>query len=79
MTTRHLQIDADTFEAAKAHIQQQFDTLSWWPKEGPDQAKQEYKIMSSNPAQLAYWCEKWLNGGQWRQLENDVRQRLRRG
>lgn len=79
MTMRHLQIDSDTYEAVKAHIQQQFDTLSWWPTEEPEKAKQEYGIMSSNPAQLAYWCEKWLNGAQWRQLENDVRKRLRSG
>ncbi|CAI8764015.1 hypothetical protein [Methylocaldum szegediense] len=79
MTTRHFQIDWDTYEAAKAHIQQQFDTHSWWPTEEPEKAKQEYRIMNTNPAQLAYWCEKWLNGAQWRQLEIEVRKRLRSG
>jgi hypothetical protein len=73
MPKQSFAIDASNWEAVKAYIQEQFRTLSWWPTEEPDRAKEEFEAMQSNPDRLAEWCEKWLNGGQWRQLENAVR------
>lgn len=32
----------------------------------------EFEAGQSLPEQVTQWCEKWLNGGQWRQLENDA-------
>ena len=73
MPKQPLVIDASNWEAVKAHVREQFRTLSWWPTEEPDRAKAEFEAMQSDPEQLAEWCGRWLNGGQWRQLENAVR------
>jgi hypothetical protein len=73
MIKRSFTIDASNSEQVKAYIRQQFATLSWWPTEEPARAKTEFEAMSSQPEQVAEWCAKWLNGGQWRQLENALR------
>lgn len=73
MAKQSFQIDASNFEAVKSYIQHQFAWLSWWPTEEPEQAKAQFQRMQANPEQLTQWCEKWLNGGQWRQLKNAIR------
>jgi hypothetical protein len=79
MTQRSFVIGPSNAEYVKAHIRQQFATLSWWPTEEPARAKAEFEAMQSSPERLAEWCETWLNGGQWRQLENAVRKVVSRG
>ncbi len=78
MTRRSFSIDTSNYEAVKAYIVEQFRTLSWWPTEAPERAKIEFEAMRSNPDRLAEWCEKWLNGDQWRQLEKAVHKNSRR-
>jgi hypothetical protein len=73
MTKRSFDIDASNLAAVTAYILRQFDQLSWWPTEGPEQAKEEFRKMQGSPHELQQWCEKWLNGGQWRQLRNALR------
>lgn len=62
-------IDAANQAAVRAYIRQQFERLSWWPTQGPLQAKEEFEQLPDSPDALTRWCEKWLDGGQWRQLK----------
>lgn len=78
MTQRTFAIGTANAEHVKAHIRRQFETLSWWPTEEPARAKAEFEAMQSSPERLAEWCEAWLNGGQWRQLEAAVRKAVSR-
>lgn len=50
------------------YITKQFDNLSWWPTEGPLQAREEFEALDGSAASLEEWCKAWLDGGQWRQL-----------
>jgi hypothetical protein len=79
MIKRSFAIDASNSEQVRAYIRQQFATRSWWPAEEPARAKAEFEAMQSQPERLAEWCGKWLNGGQWRQLENALRKTASRG
>ncbi len=73
MAKRSFEIDASNFEAVKAYILRQFTQRSWWPAEGPEQAKEQFKTMQSDPQRFAQWCETWLDSGQWRQLKKALR------
>lgn len=68
MARASFSIDASNLDAAKAFIRQQFDQLSWWPAQGPHQARAEFDQLPDTADALTLWCEKWLDGGQWRQL-----------
>lgn len=72
MSRASFPIDAANMAAAKAHIRQRFDRLSWWPTQGPLQAREEFERLPDTPEALARWCEKWMDGGQWRQLKSAV-------
>jgi hypothetical protein len=45
------------------------ETQSWWPREQPRLAMEEFLHLPDTPAALQQWCEKWLYVYQWRQLE----------
>ena len=50
------------------YITKQFSNLSWWPTEGPLQAREEFEALEGSAAALEEGCKAWLDGGQWRQL-----------
>lgn len=60
-------------EIACDYLQKQFDTRSWWPKAQPGQAKQEFEQMNGSCGALNVWCERWLDLGQIRKLEREIR------
>ncbi|CAL1238958.1 hypothetical protein [Candidatus Methylocalor cossyra] len=68
-------IDAAQVERIQAYVRRQFASLSWWPTEEPLRARQEFEAVGNSPEALAAWCEKWLNAGQRRQLEQHLRDR----
>jgi hypothetical protein len=59
----------------KAYLQRQFNQLSWWPTEQPWKAKEEFEVMHNTPERLTAWCEKWLDGGEWRKLKKAIQNR----
>ena len=67
-----MKINDQNFAAACDYLQKQLATRSWWPREQPGLAKQEFKQMQGNAVSLNIWCEKWLDGGQCRQLEKAI-------
>jgi hypothetical protein len=60
-------------EIACDYLQKQFDTRSWWPKAQPKQAEEEFKLMNGSCRALNVWCERWLDLGQIRKLEKEIR------
>lgn len=72
MTKKMFPIDHENVAAARHYIAGELATKSWWPTEGPRQAEEEFERMKHQPATLAEWCAKWLNGSQWRQLRKAV-------
>jgi hypothetical protein len=68
MSKQAFSIDSANLAAARSYIRQQFAQKSWWPTQGPQQAKEEFERLPETPEALAVWCEKWLDGGQRRQL-----------
>jgi hypothetical protein len=73
MSKQTFPIDEGNMEAVKSHIRQQFDKLSWWPAEEPSKAKEEFECLRDAPESLLGWCEKWLDGGQWRKLKKAIK------
>ncbi|NOT84096.1 MAG: hypothetical protein HOP02_04780 [Methylococcaceae bacterium] len=67
-----MKINPTDLSAAQQYIQRQFDTRSWWPKEQPDLAQQEFHQMQADAAALDVWCERWLDAGQCRKLEKSI-------
>jgi len=68
MAKKTLPIHAENQQAIRAYILQQFTHLSWWPTEGPLQAREAFEALDDSPAALEHWCQEWLDGGQWRLL-----------
>lgn len=63
-------LDNSNFRAAHRYLQEQFRTNSWWPREQPHIAQQELLCLHDRPSALQIWCDKWLDAGQWQQLEH---------
>ena len=74
MSKQTFPIDSSNLEEVRQHIRQQFENLSWWPTQGPMQAKNEFENMQSRADTLVEWCERWLDGSQWRHLKISVQQ-----
>lgn len=72
MTGKKLPIDAQNIGVVRGHIRREFAEKSWWPAEGPLQAKEEFERAEQNPQDLAEWCANWLSGSQWRELKRAV-------
>ena len=70
MSKQKFPIEESNMDAVKIYINQQFAHLSWWPAEEPAKAKEEFERLSNSPEAIAGWCEKWLDDGQWRKLNN---------
>ena len=63
-------IDEKNIGKVRDHIGRNFAQKSWWPAEGPLQAKEEFERAQHSPQDLSSWCAKWLDGSQLRQLKN---------
>ncbi|MGZ8153519.1 MAG: hypothetical protein ACXW0Q_13580 [Methylovulum sp.] len=68
-----INITESELKAACNYLQNQFAAHSWWPKEQPDQALHEFKLMQGSTTALNIWCQKWLDSAQLRQLEKAIR------
>jgi hypothetical protein len=68
-----MKITESEFAAARDYLQKQLEGHSWWPKEQPGQARQEFNVMKANATALNVWCKKWLDSGQLRQLEKAIK------
>jgi hypothetical protein len=66
-------ISETNIQVAREYLEKQLDTHSWWPKEQPGLAKQEFKLMQGSAEALDVWCEKWLDSSQLRQLEKKLK------
>lgn len=55
-------------QAIRDYILKQFTYLSWWPAEGPLQAREAFDALDDSAEALEHWCKQWLDGGQWRLL-----------
>lgn len=64
-----MQLDHNNFRAASEFIEEQMTTQSWWPREKPHLANEQFQRMKETPESLTVWCDKWLYSGQKRQLE----------
>jgi len=67
------QITETNLELVCDYLEKQFDTRSWWPRAQPRKAKQEFRLMSGSSGALNVWCERWLDLGQVRKLEREIR------
>ncbi|MFM2004719.1 MAG: hypothetical protein RLZZ09_374 [Pseudomonadota bacterium] len=68
MDKKTFPIEDKNQQQIRDYITKQFDNLSWWPTEGPLQAREEFEALDGSAASLEEWCKAWLDGGQWRQL-----------
>ena len=68
MDKKTFPIEDKNQQQIRDYITKQFDNLSWWPTEGPLQAREEFEALDGSAASLEDWCKAWLDGGQWRQL-----------
>ncbi|MFW5443166.1 MAG: hypothetical protein ACKE51_02515 [Methylococcaceae bacterium] len=66
-------ITDSNLERACKYLQNRLDIRSWWPKAQPGQAKNEFKLMSGSAGALNVWCERWLDLGQLKKLEREIK------
>jgi hypothetical protein len=62
-------LDKSNLQATRDWLRRQMETQSWWPREQPRVAMEEFLHLPDTPAALQQWCEQWLYAYQWRQLE----------
>jgi len=55
------------------YIAKQFAAHSWWPTEQPGEAKREFDLMKGSTTALKVWCERWLDAGQCKKMEKELR------
>lgn len=68
MSRTNALITDDNLALAHDFIEQHFAGRSWWPREQPQEALAEYRLIKHHPVALMRWCEKWLDAGQRSQL-----------
>lgn len=68
MAKKTFPIEDKNQQQIRDYITKQFSNLSWWPTEGPLQAREEFEALDGSAASLEEWCKAWLDSGQWRQL-----------
>ena len=73
MKNNDVNITDNTLPNACDYIQKQFAAHSWWPKEQPGLAKQEFDLMNGHAETLNVWCERWLDAGQCQKLEAAIK------
>lgn len=65
---KKVKLDTANLAAARDYLRRQMRTQSWWPREQPHVALEEFLRLQETPDSLQAWCDKWLDSGQWRQL-----------
>jgi hypothetical protein len=73
MTSKKIDLTEADLPKACNYIAAQFAAHSWWPKEQPGEAKREFELMKDSATALNVWCERWLDEGQCRKMENELR------
>jgi hypothetical protein len=73
MTSKNITITEEELSKASDYIANQFAIRSWWPCEQPGEAKREFDLMKGSSTALNVWCERWLDAGQCKKLEMDLR------
>ncbi len=69
-----VRVTDDSLQVACKYLQKQFEIKSWWPREQPRLAEREFLLMKGSAGALNLWCERWLDAGQCRKLENIIKQ-----
>jgi hypothetical protein len=73
MKRNNIKITDNSLHVACDYLQRQFDTRSWWPREQPRLAEQEFLLMKGSAGALNVWCERWLDRGQCKKLESVIK------
>jgi hypothetical protein len=73
MTSKKIDLTEADLPKACNYIAKQFAAHSWWPTEQPGEAKREFELMKDSVTALNVWCERWLDEGQCRKMENELR------
>jgi hypothetical protein len=73
MTSKKIDLTEADLPKACNYIAEQFAAHSWWPTEQPGEAKREFELMKGSVTALNVWCERWLDEGQCRKMENELR------
>lgn len=73
MNAKKINLKEADLPKACNYILKQFEAHSWWPTEQPGKAKREFELMKGSAIALNVWCERWLDDGQCKKLEKEVR------
>jgi hypothetical protein len=68
-----MHVENHELEACCNYIQRQMDYQSWWPKEAPGEAREQFDLMKGSALALNEWCKRWLDEGQCKKMERAVR------
>lgn len=73
MNSKKINLKESDLSKARDYIIKQFSAHSWWPTEQPGKAKREFDLMKGSATALNVWCERWLDDGQCKKLEREIR------
>lgn len=73
MISNKINLTESDLPKARNYIAQQFAAHSWWPAEQAGKAKQEFDLMKGSATALNIWCERWLDDGQCKKMEKELR------
>ncbi|HEY8036373.1 MAG TPA: hypothetical protein VIF37_12400 [Methylobacter sp.] len=73
MNSKKIDLTESDLSKACDYIVKQFAAHSWWPSEQPSEAKREFDLMKGCATALNVWCERWLDDGQCKKLEKEIR------
>ncbi|GEM_PF-424114 len=73
MNSKKIVITESDLPKACNYIAKQFAAHSWWPSEQPGEAKREFDLMKDSATALNVWCERWLDAGQCKKMEKEIR------
>lgn len=68
-----MDLEESDLQAACNYIQRQMDAHSWWPKEAPGEAREQFELMRGTAHALNVWCDRWLDEGQCKKLEESIK------
>jgi hypothetical protein len=73
MNSKKINLKESDLPKARDYIAKQFAAHSWWPSEQPVKAQREFDLMKGSATALNVWCERWLDDGQCKKLEKELR------
>ena len=73
MNSKKIDLTESDLSKACNYIAKQFAAHSWWPDEQPGEAKREFDLMKGSATALNVWCERWLDAGQCKKMEKELR------